>query len=131
MYEELLNVALLSDTATGYTQANWFKHASGIYMLLALIVAVGWLMFHYTAKARSGQQMAIRRIPGIDAIEEGIGRATEMGKPVLYVPGIDSLEDIQTIASMLVLGEVAKTIAEYQTEVIVSCCIPICKGGRR
>jgi len=55
----------------------------------------------------------------------GIGRATEMGKPVLYVPGIDELQDIQTIASMLILGQVAKTVAEYQSEIIVSCCIPI------
>ena len=26
---------------------------------------------------------------------------------------------------MLILGEVSKTIAEYQTDVIVSCCVPI------
>jgi hypothetical protein len=48
-----------------------------------------------------------------------------MGKPVLYVPGIDELQDIQTIASMLILGEVAKMVAKYQSEIIVSCCIPI------
>ena len=83
------------------------------------------MMFLFTRQVRQGKNIKIRRIPGIDAIEEGIGRATEMGKPVLYVPGIDSLEDIQTIASMLILGEVSKTIAEYQTDVIVSCCVPI------
>ena len=40
----------------------------------------------------------MRRIPGIDAIEEAIGRATEMGRPVLYIPGIQDIDDIQTVA---------------------------------
>ena len=102
-----------------------FKDLPGIWFLLFLILGVGIMMYVFTNQVRRTKQVNIRRIPGIDAIEEGIGRATEMGKPVLYVPGIDSLEDIQTIASMLVLGEISKTIAEYQTDVIVSCCVPI------
>jgi hypothetical protein len=48
-----------------------------------------------------------------------------MGRPVLYVPGIDELQDIQTIASMLILGQVAKKVAEYQTDILVTCTIPI------
>jgi hypothetical protein len=94
-------------------------------MMLAIILAVGVMIFYFTAQVRAGKEIFIRRIPGIDAIEEGIGRATEMGKPVLYVPGIDELQDIQTIASMLILGEVSKKVAEYQSEIIVTCCIPI------
>ena len=39
---------------------------------------------------------ALRRLPGIDAIEEAIGRATEMGRPVLFIPGINDIDDIQT-----------------------------------
>ena len=109
----------------GVTVAHWFKNIPGIWLLLGLIIAVTGMIFGFTQQVRQGKEIKIRRIPGIDAIEEGIGRATEMGRPVLYVPGIDSLEDIQTIASMLILGEVAKTIAEYQTDVIVSCCVPI------
>ena len=111
--------------ATGQTRAFLFKNSPGIWLLIALVAGVAVMMFVFTAQVRRGKEIKIRRIPGIDAIEEGIGRATEMGKPVLYVPGIDSLEDIQTIASMLILGEVSKTIAEYQTDVIVSCCVPI------
>ncbi len=109
----------------GVPKASWVNTSPGHMLLLALIVTVGGLMLWFTDRARKGAPMFIRRMPGIDAIEEGIGRATEMGKPVLYVPGIDELQDIQTIASMLILGQVSKTIAEYQTDVIVSCCIPI------
>ncbi len=125
LYQELLNYSAISKAATGKTKAALFKTQPGIWLLLFLILAVGAMMFWFTWQSRQGKEMKIRRIPGIDAIEEGVGRATEMGKSVLYVPGIDDLTDIQTIASMLVLGEVSKTIAEYQTDVIVSCCVPI------
>ncbi len=114
-----------SAVVEGHTDAALFKVEPGIFLLLLLIASVGGMMAIFTQQARKGAELRIRRIPGIDAIEEGVGRATEMGKPVLYVPGIDSLEDIQTIASMLILGQVAKTIAEYQADVIVSCCVPI------
>ena len=109
----------------GEPQASWLKLTPEYLHLLLLIVAMGGLIALFTRQAQQGAEIFIRRIPGIDAIEEGIGRATEMGRPVLYVPGIDELQDIQTIASMLILGQVSKTIAEYEADVVVSCCIPI------
>ncbi|HHW19433.1 MAG TPA: hypothetical protein GXX30_11190 [Firmicutes bacterium] len=63
---------------------------------------------------------AIRRIPGLDAIEEGVGRATEMNKPVLYLPGFGAFEDPQTLASMAVLSEVSKIAARYDTRLTVA-----------
>ena len=116
---------LSSDSVTGKTKAYFLIAKKAHMMLLGLVVLVGFLMMYYTRRAQRGEEIYIRRIPGIDAIEEGIGRSTEMGKPVLYVPGIDDLQDIQTIASMLILGQVSKTVAEYQSDLIVSCCIPI------
>jgi hypothetical protein len=121
----LLKSALASPAVSASPIASLFNYSIGYLLMAAIILAVGIMIFHFTAQARAGKEIFIRRIPGIDAIEEGIGRATEMGKPVLYVPGIDELQDIQTIASMLILGEVAKKVAEYKSEIIVSCCIPI------
>ncbi len=121
----LQSVAIKTMAASGRPKASWLKTSPGSLALMLLILGVGGLMLWFTDQARKGKTIEIRRIPGIDAIEEGIGRATEMGKPVLYVPGIDELQDIQTIASMLILGQVSKTVAEYQSDIIVSCCIPI------
>ena len=39
--------------------------------------------------------MSIRKIPGLDAIEEAIGRATEMGRPVHYCPGIGGISAVE------------------------------------
>ena len=69
--------------------------------------------------------MYLRPIAGIEAIDEAIGRATEMGKPILYVPGLSSISDVATIASLTILCRVARKIAEYQTKIIVPNCDPI------
>jgi hypothetical protein len=61
----------------------------------------------------------------LSALNEAIGRATEMGRPILYVPGIAEVDDIQTLASMVILHEVAKTAATYETRTIVPCCMPL------
>ncbi|MFM7200431.1 MAG: DUF6754 domain-containing protein [Myxococcota bacterium] len=112
-----------SETADGAPVGDWFDNTK--LSLLLLIVLFASLMFYYTSAIRNGAQLFIRRIPGIDAIEEAIGRSTEMGKPILYVPGIDELQDIQTIASMLILGRVAEIVANYESDMIVPCTYPM------
>jgi hypothetical protein len=67
------------------------------------------------AVARRGRQLFIRRIAGLSAIDEAIGRSTEMGKKVLYVPGIMSIDEIQTIASLAILKHIALETAKYAT----------------
>ncbi len=83
------------------------------------------MIFYYFGKAQRGQQMYLRPIAGIEAIDEAIGRATEMGKPILYVPGLGTIADVATIASLTILGRVAKKVAEYQTALMVPNCDPI------
>ena len=78
---------------------------------LILMVSVFW--------AESGKEIFIREIPGIKAMEEAIGRATEMGQPVLFVPGILDFNEVETIAGINVLGHVSKLTAEYETELNV------------
>jgi hypothetical protein len=75
--------------------------------------------------AKTGKKLFVRRIPGIDAIEEAIGRATEMGRSVLYVPGITDIDDIQTMASLTILESVAKMTAKYETPIIVPVAYPV------
>jgi hypothetical protein len=85
---------------------------------------VALLLYYYQRIRKDPDSLFIRRIAGIDAIEEAVGRCTEMGRPILFVPGIEDMQDIQTIASMLILGKVAETAARYKTEIFVPCRIP-------
>jgi hypothetical protein len=89
-----------------------------------LNVAVGLVIFCilvlvFIQKAKSGQELFIRKIAGLEAVDEAVGRATEMGRAILYIPGTGYVEDIATIASMNLLGEVAKKAAEYGTRLEV------------
>ncbi|MBN2587173.1 MAG: hypothetical protein JXR55_07760 [Candidatus Fermentibacteraceae bacterium] len=83
------------------------------------------LIFYYFGKAQRGKELYLRPIAGIEAIDEAIGRATEMGKAILYVPGLSTIADVATIASLTILGRVAKKVAEYGTDLMVPNCDPI------
>jgi hypothetical protein len=102
--------------------ANWF-HKSRLNLVVILGLFLAFVLF-YIRQTEKGRSVFVRRIPGLDAISEAVGRATEMGKPVLYVPGIDDMNNIQTIASMVILQSVTKIVAEYDSSIIVPICRP-------
>ena len=83
------------------------------------------LTIFFVVKAKKGAELYVRPLAGIEAVDDAIGRATEMGKPILYVLGLGTAADIGTIASFTILGRVAKRVAEYQTKLIVPCYDPI------
>ena len=106
---------IVSDAATSHD--NWFR-PERTNSLIANVVFVLLILTSIQA-ARSGKSIFIRRIAGLNAVDEAIGRATELGKKVLYVPGIQSMDDIQTIASVAILGHVARATARYGTDLDV------------
>jgi hypothetical protein len=95
-----------------------------INILIAMLVFFA-LVIYYIESAKKGRNLFVRRIAGLDAVEEAVGRATEMGKPIIYVPGLGSVADIATIASLNILGEVAKKTAQYDSALLVPNRDPI------
>ena len=93
--------------------AQWFNFGRinqfvvGTFLCAAIIF--------YIARAQSGRKLYVRKIAGLQAVEEAIGRATEMGRPILFVPGIQDMDDVQTIAGLTILARVARIVAEYET----------------
>lgn len=96
---------------------------SRLNQLVIFAVFVAFVLA-YIRLAGSGREFFVRRIAGLNAIEEAIGRATEMGRPILYVPGIDDMDNIQTIASMVILKDVGRLAGKYETPIIVPVCRP-------
>jgi hypothetical protein len=109
---------LAEEAAKGPT---WGFLADGMgfgFLFLVVFVGIVWLMI---SRARAGLAIPeIRKIAGLDAMDEAIGRATEMGRPVHFSPGIAQTTNPQTIASYAVLSYVARTCAQYDTRIIVS-----------
>lgn len=91
-----------------------------IVLYMALILAA--IVLLSINSALSGKNYFIRRIGGLNAIDEAIGRSTEMGKPVLYLTGLSDMSAISTIASISILSYVARKTAEYETSLLVPCC---------
>lgn len=104
-------------------KAQWFNW-DRINILVSLLVFTG-LVVYFVTKARSGVHLFVRRIAGLEAVDEAVGRATEMGRAILYIPGTGYVDSIATIASMNILGEIAKKAAEYGTEIKVPNRDPI------
>ncbi len=103
--------------------SSWFNDRR-YSVLVGSILFFGFVLF-FMSIAQSGRKPFVRRIPGIDAIEEAIGRATEMGRSVLYIPGILDIDDIQTVAGLVILENVAKITARYETPITVPVSYPI------
>jgi hypothetical protein len=101
---------------------SWFNpHRLNMLFFLVFFFAV---IIYFVERAKRGKSLFIRRIAGLDAIEEAVGRATEMGRPVLFVPGIEDVNQIQTVAAMIILGNVAKMVAAYDIPLFVPICRP-------
>jgi len=85
----------------------------------------------FILKAKRGENIYMRPIPAIKAMEEAVGRSTEMGSSVLYVPGISGLDEIDTISGVIILGHVAGMTAAYESDLHVPCCVPIVMEAAR
>jgi hypothetical protein len=93
-------------------KAQWF-HTAKTYLLLNLLFVSGAILISLTLATR-GRRFFIRKIAGLEAVEEAVGRATEMGKPVLFIPGIQDLDNVQTVAGLTILGAIARLTAKYE-----------------
>ena len=89
-----------------------------IVMFITIIAMSSTLMYNVRFAQRGGE-FYLRPIPGLKAVEEAVGRSTEMGRPILYVPGIQDMDQVETVAGVIVLGHVAKLTARYETSLNV------------
>jgi hypothetical protein len=91
--------------------AQWF-HTGRVNTLIAVLVLSG-LIVYFIEHARRGRPIFLRKIAGLDAVDEAVGRATEMGRKILFIPGIQDMDSVQTLAGIAILGRVARTTSTY------------------
>jgi hypothetical protein len=95
---------------------QWFKTEKLNHLIFTIILLITILA---CIKIARGRELFLRAIPGLAALDEAVGRATEMGKPVYYLTGREELKKISTIAAVSILGEVVKKVAAYDTQIKV------------
>jgi len=103
---------------------DWFN-PERLPVLIASAIAIA-IVLYTTYHRASRRKFRMREIPGLQAVEDAIGRSTEMARPLLYTPGWGG--DIQrptTIASMNILAQVAEKTAQYDCRLIYPTHDPI------
>ena len=99
-------------------------HTGKITTLVIALLACG-LVYLFIRLARGGKELFIRKIPGLDAVDEAVGRATEMGRPVYFITGLGSMDALPVIAAINILGRIARKTAEHDTRLRMPCYDPI------
>ncbi len=106
----------IAEPGVASPEPNWMNWNQLNNLVLAMLF--GAVVF-YAINVAGRKEIFLRRIPGLDAVDEAIGRATELGKPILYMTGAHDMSDPSTIAAAVILGRVAKKAASYETELLV------------
>ncbi len=105
----------------GYFDGKPLDHANE-YITLLMVVMVTVIVTTIIS-AQRGRLPFIRRIPGLNAIDEAVGRATEMGRPILFSTGLHGI-DIPTLQALAVATHVARHAVRYGTRLIMPVCDP-------
>lgn len=88
---------------------------------LGMLIVLCAIMYYTYSLVKRGKVPYIRRIPGLDAIEEAIGRSVELGKPVYYPLGAAGFGDAWTggkMAALSLINYTAGLCAERGTKLI-------------
>ncbi|MFM7187242.1 MAG: DUF6754 domain-containing protein, partial [Armatimonadota bacterium] len=81
-------------------------------ILIVISAVIVWTVI----AAQRGKKLFIRRIPGLTAIEEAVGRAVEMGRGILLSSGLGSI-DVVTLQALAICTNIASAAARYGTKV--------------
>ena len=107
-------------SAPAFAKRQWFNLSRLSLFVLSLVI--GFAIFYFIQRAKSEKGLFIRKIAGLEAVDDAVGRATEMGRKIIFVPGIMDMDSMQTIAGITILGRVAKLAAEYEAKLEVPVC---------
>ncbi|MCY3020440.1 MAG: hypothetical protein NTW87_15580 [Planctomycetota bacterium] len=91
----------------------------GMLLVALLMIAPPMIMIALAKRwKRRGLDMYIRRIPGVDAIEDAVGRTVEMGRPILFTFGLADVGPL-FFACLGVLSHIARLAARYSVRLFV------------
>jgi hypothetical protein len=96
-----------------YLDTGWF----GILLVLAM---VGFILYNIS-RAGKGKELFIRRIPGLNSVDEAVGRATELGKPIIMVPGLSDPINAKAMQAINIFSHVTRIAARFANPIIFCC----------
>lgn len=91
------------------------------------ILASGVIVYIMNLSQKGKLNVTLRPIAGLAALEEAIGRATEMGRPVHFSPGLGDVIGTSapdTLAALQLLSYVTDLSARYDARLLVTIRMP-------
>jgi len=92
------------------------------HILLVTVVIFAIILYLMEIEGvRHNKIFTIKKLPAIDAADEAVGRAVEMGRPILFHPGSASLNTMDapsTLAGLSILNYVADLAASKGARII-------------
>lgn len=88
---------------------------------LFVFLAAGLVAALYFRSSPGMKDTPLRRIAGLEAVQEAVDRATEMGRPVHYTLGAGEM-NADMLASFEILKHVSTLVAERNVPFFVSLC---------
>jgi len=112
-----VNLSVSAPSLAAMSKPQWVNlRRVNVFVFAA---ALTFAILYFINRAKRGKELFIRKIAGLEAVDDAVGRATEMGRKIYYVPGISDMDNMQTIAGLTILGRVAKVAAEYEARLEV------------
>lgn len=94
-------------------------HDTAKFGIIFTLVLVAFILINIR-RAGKNSNIYIRRIPGLNAIDDAVGRATEMGRPVLMVPGLGDLNAI-SVQALNIFSHITKAAIRLSNPIRLCC----------
>lgn len=88
---------------------------------ICLTLLIMFFVLFNIKRSAGGKDLFIRRIAGLNAIDEAVGRATEMGKPVVMVPGLPDGLSAQAMQALNIFSYVCRIAARFANPILMCC----------
>ena len=95
---------------------NGIEHATPA--ILVMTVAIVLAFFLFLKKTQAGKEWYIRRLRGIDMVDEAIARSAELGRPSVFCSGLTGVGPV-LYAVLSLLSHIAKQVARSKVKFLV------------
>jgi hypothetical protein len=103
---------------------RWFN-PDRLNLLVGIVLFMIFLFVNLRRAERTAGGLYIRTLPALQALDEAIGRATEMGRPVLYLPGLGDMSEVGTLAAITISSRVSRRVADMGCDLLIPCYDPV------
>lgn len=122
----IILIIFLGSVAAWFAKIQLYNSARPIssFVFLIFLMLAGYLSINHV---REGGEIHVREIPAFSAIEEGVARSVEMGRPIHMTIGFGSIAGSmapQYIAGLGVLSHVARLAGKYGARLIATLGVP-------